>query len=195
MKRFLLVFVLLLVVVIGVGFFLPGSYEVVRERELPATPEEIHPWLEDLRRWPEWTAWGADHPEIVYTYEGAERGAGAIYSWKEQGDVPSGRVEITHASLDKGVRYDLSIDQGRFVSKGALEYRPRGESTVVVWTMRGELARDPLQRYMGLFMDRFVGSDFEGGLARLEEQLAGEHPDVDADEVGEPGPAQDSSRR
>ena len=40
--------------------------------------------------------------------------------------------------------------------------------TQVTWTMNGDMGANPLYRWMGLFMDKMVGPDFDAGLANLK---------------------------
>ena len=45
--------------------------------------------------------------------------------------------------------------------------------TRVTWTNEGDMGANPVNRYFGLFMDRLVGPDFEGGLKNLKALVEG----------------------
>ena len=66
-----------------------------------------------------------------------------------------------------GIVYDMSFDQGAYVSTGAIRYAPEGDGTRVTWTMDGE-AGGWFQRYFVAMMDRMVGPMFERGLEKLK---------------------------
>ena len=63
--------------VIIVGLFLPGDYMVTRTVEISATPDQIHEYVGDLKRWPEWSPWKKTDPTIEITL-------GASQSWTDK---------------------------------------------------------------------------------------------------------------
>jgi hypothetical protein len=74
------------------------------------------------------------------------------------------------------LHYRLSFPDFGMVSTGVLKLEPDADGTLVTWTNEGEMNRNPLNRFMGLFMDRLVGPDFEAGLQQLKRQVeAGGH--------------------
>jgi hypothetical protein len=58
-------------------------------------------------------------------------------------------------------------------SSGQLRLEPAGAGTRVTWTNEGDMGTNPVNRYFGLFMDRLVGPDFEGGLKNLKTIVEG----------------------
>lgn len=174
-RRFRGILVNLLVVVLGmvalfllVGLFLPRQYRVEREIEIRTQPATVYADLVDLRRWPEWTVWNTDlDPTVRFEFDGPETGAGAEYRWT--GDaVGQGRLKLTRAEPVQGVWYDLAFEGGDYESKGSLLFQAQGESLRVVWLNEGDLGRNPVNRYLGLFMDSTLGSQMQEGLARLK---------------------------
>src|SRR6185503_12182168 len=82
LKKILIAVGLLLLVLIIVSQFLPSTYHVERSVVIAAKAEAIHPWVNNLKKWPEWSAWtAAKDPTLVYQYEGPEEGVGAISKW------------------------------------------------------------------------------------------------------------------
>jgi hypothetical protein len=43
-----------------------------------------------------------------------------------------------------------------------------GGGTVVTWGIDADMGNSPIGRWMGLMMDRWVGTDFEAGLTNLK---------------------------
>lgn len=88
----------------------PTSWTAEASIEIAATPEEVLPLLEDLRRWSEWSRFERDRSgEIDREFGGAERGAGATVLWTRPrggSDTPLalGKLEIDAAS-PQGLEY------------------------------------------------------------------------------------------
>ena len=157
----------------GLLAFAPERYEVVREATIAAPAVEVHPWVEDLRRWPEWSLWSSEHdPSLELTYAGPERGVDARESWTSRRGP--GSLVITASDPAKGVWYDLVFGQGGGAvhSKGVLQYERVEGGTRVRWTAAGEL-RGPVARIMGYGMDALMGPQFEAGLAGLKRVVEG----------------------
>lgn len=156
-----------------VGLILPGRYRVQRSVEIQAKPDVIYPDLATVKNWPEWTVWNTQlDPTMQITYTGPESGVGAGYAWTGQ-KVGRGKLELTRAEPGKGVWYDLNFEEGKYVSTGSITMEPTGDSVRVVWSNEGELGRNPVNRYFGLLMDRFMGPDFATGLRNLKGRAEG----------------------
>lgn len=171
MKKILQGLLLLVLALLAVSFFLPGSYEVSRERVVRASPAEVHAWIDDLSRWKDWTSWGEEFPDVEYTFGERRAGVGASYAWDDP-DAGQGELVITASNPERGVWYDVAFDDGAWRAKAAIELEPVEGGTRVRWTMRGELGRNPVSRWMGLLLDGWIGRDLERGLERLDERLA-----------------------
>lgn len=83
----------------------PRTWHVEQAIEISAAPDEIRPLLEDLARWPEWSAWTRDvHSQVARTYEGASAGSGAVMRWEQPAEVELGggpvSVRTSSASMD-----------------------------------------------------------------------------------------------
>jgi hypothetical protein len=52
---------------------------------------------------------------------------------------------------------------------------PRGDGTTNVWDFRTDLGNNPVARHFGLMFDKWIGADYENGLARLK-VLVGSQP-------------------
>ena len=183
----LVVFLLVLVVaLVGVAFVLPGSAHVERSTTIARPASEVFAVLNGFRRFNDWSPWAARDPNAVYTYSGPATGVGARQSW--QGDpktVGSGSQEIIASKPYESVTTALDFgDMGQATAQFLLT--PAGNGTKVTWTLDtkaplgidGRIVSNLIGRYMGLFMDRMVGPDYEAGLARLK-ALVETFPNVD----------------
>ena len=166
-------FLAVVTVLLLVGLFLPNHYRVERSLEMRAKPEAIYAQIAGLRNWPEWTVWNQEmDPAVRFDYDAQDTGMGAAYRWAGP-KMGKGFLKITKAEPAKGVWYDLEFDDGAMKSSGSLTMEGSGETRRVVWVNEGDLGKNPVNRYVGLFMDRWVGADFERGLARLKARVEG----------------------
>ena len=172
LKRILIALVVLVAVLLVVSQLLPARYHVERSVSIKARSEAIFPLLASPKRWPEWSAWTTEkYPNMKYAYEGPEAGVGAISKWEDPSG--SGMMKLTAADPAKGVEFDMSFNNGEFLSKGGLAFSANGDETVVRWSHDGDVDRNPLHRFFALLMDKMVGKDFEIGLKNLKAKLEG----------------------
>lgn len=154
-----------------VGLFLPHHYRVERSVVIRAKSDVIFPHLATLKRWPEWTVWNQSlDPTVQFTFDSPDSGVGARYSWTGK-KVGKGTLKLTRADPAKGVSYDLDFEEGKYLSTGSLTLEPEGDGVKVTWVNEGELGRNPVNRYVGLMMDRMLGGDLEKGLANLRTKV------------------------
>jgi hypothetical protein len=156
----------LVVLFIIIGFTLPKDYTVERTVLIDAEPVAIHTLTGDLQAWDQWTPWLEADPTIETTFGEITTGVGASQTWT--GESGSGKLTFTQCSPESGVVYDMSFDEGKYVSIGALDYKVVDGGTQVTWRMAGEMGGNPISRYFGAMMDAMVGPMFEKGLNKLK---------------------------
>jgi len=158
--------VFLAVLVIG-GFMLPSTFVVARSADIAAPPEKIYALVADPRGWRQWSAWNRRDPQMHITYSGPPSGAGAKWEWssKSQGD---GAMTFTAAEPARRVAYELYFPDFGTTSTGDIRFVPRGQATRVIWTMYGDMGKNPLYHWMALGANGMVGKDFSEGLAGLK---------------------------
>ena len=156
---------------VAIGLVLPREYAVSRSVVIEAEAEEIHGFVGDLRRWDLWGPWKEDDPTLVVTYGAKTSGIGASQSWR--GRDGNGTLEFTASSPRRGVRYDLSFNDGTYRCRAAIRYHHRDGHTLVSWLMRGRMETPVLGGYAALLMEPLVGGLFDRGLANLKETVEG----------------------
>ena len=158
--------IVLLVLALLIGFLLPGRWDVERSAVVAAPPAAVFPWLDDPHRWDQWAPLG----EVIATFSGPPRGAGASRRWTHP-EVGDGMFTILSTILDREVRYRVEVQGGRMVTEGTLRLSAEGTGTRVTWQEQGDFGRNPLFGYLARSMDRMQGAQMEGSLARLGEQV------------------------
>ena len=155
--------------VIGFAYTLPTTTEVSRSIIINAKPSTVYNLLVDLKQWQDWSPWAEKDPNITLRFEGAEQGVGAIMHWQsENPQVGSGMQKIVGARLNKGIKIDLAFS-GQNPAQAFFELVKTGENeTRLLWAFRTEHDDNPINRYMGLMFDFWLGPDYEKGLVNIK---------------------------
>jgi hypothetical protein len=171
MKKFLLsvayVLIALLVIFMGGAYTLPGEAVVERQITIAASPGKVFGIVSDLKRFKEFSPWAEIDPDLQYTFEGPAIGIGQKMSWTS--DNPQlGSGSQTVVDYQPNVRFATTLDFGDMGDAiSYFNFVPVANDTKVTWGFKS-LLRNPLERWMGLLFDRWVGADYEKGLAKLK---------------------------
>jgi len=160
---------LLIVVIVAIAYILPGSVKVQRETVIDAAPGKVFALVNSFENFNQWSPWYEKDPDGDYRIEGPGQGVGARMTWaSEKPDVGSGSQEIIESVPDKLVRTKLDFgDMGN--ANAFFEIEPRGDDgTRLVWGFDTDLGLNPVSRYFGLMFERWIGPDYENGLAKLK---------------------------
>lgn len=167
--KYIVIFLVVIVAALAVASqLLPSSFRFERSLIIKAGPDKIHPHVNNLRNWPQWTVWNtANDPTLAYTYDGPAEGAGAISKWQSQSGP--GSMTLTESDPAKGVKFDLVFGKGN-PTQGSITYASAGTDTKVIWAMSGEVSRNPVERWFGVFLERLIAPDLEKCLAGLKQK-------------------------
>lgn len=162
---------LLLLLFLGIGFALPGTWEVTRSHAVAAPPAAIFPHLDSPARWEGWVPW----PEAGARFDGPASGVGASRSWDdpEWGD---GTFTVTAVEPERSVEYTVAVEEGRMRTEGRIVLTPEAGGTRVDWTERGDFGWNPLMGWVARYMDRLQGRELERSLVRLDGLVTGAAP-------------------
>jgi uncharacterized protein YndB with AHSA1/START domain len=147
----------------------PDTLRVRRSISINAPPPQIFPLIADFHQWRNWSPYEQKDPAMKRSYDGAERGKGAIYAWDGDKNVGSGRMEILEAAEPQKIVIKLDFFTP-FEGHNTAEFTmlPQGDGTHVTWLMHGpaRFMTKLIQVFMNL--DNMIGKDFEAGLANLK---------------------------
>ncbi len=167
LKKLLGALLVVVIVLIGVAYMLPRDVHVQRTIVIDRPAAAVFPMVNSLRRFNDWSPWKALDPNVKITFSGPDSGVGAAMSWAGNSKVGRGNQIITDSVPDKRVNTDIDFgDMGG--GKAAWVLAADGSATEVVWSLDVDLGNSPMGRYMGLFMDKAVGPDYERGLKQLK---------------------------
>jgi len=156
-----------LVALAVVGALRSRQWRVEQSITINAPAARIHPFLEDLRKWPEWSAWNkALDPKVVWTWAGPDRGVGARWAWN--GPVMGkGRLEIVESDPATGLRVDEAIESEQVNAHGRFAYAVEGGATRVTWVDEGVLP-PVIGSYFRGMIERLLNDKLARGLQKLK---------------------------
>ncbi len=165
-----IVLVALIVLCCGGIMLSSGEWEVTRTMEMNATRAEIHAYTADWDKWPTWSPFEKEDPNMVITIDGESTGVGASRSWisESQGN---GSMVITMSDPEKGMTFDLTME-GFPSFEGEILYADgsREGTTLVTWTDRG-VNEGLMGKAFAKMMEPMLGPKFEQGLKDLEDAV------------------------
>jgi Polyketide cyclase / dehydrase and lipid transport len=176
-----------------IAFFLPRNVHVERSVSMLAPPGTVFDIVNGFQRFNEYSPWFEYDPKARYTFEGPPSGVGAKMSWQsDDASVGSGSQEIVKSEPIETVHSKLDFgSQGTALAVWTIV--PEGDGSRVTWAFNTDLGMNPIARYMGLTFERFIGPDYERGLAKLkkvaEATAAASHSDGEAAETTRPNAA------
>lgn len=158
-----------IVAIIAIGFLMPGTTHVERSIEIHAPAPKIYEQINELKNWTNWSPWAKLDPNTVWHYSEPSSGTGAYYTWESsKKEVGSGKLTLLEAKPYELIRYKMEFkDMGESLADFKFSAKD-STSTKVVWSFDNDNGLNPFQRWIGLFMDKLLGPDFEKGLANLK---------------------------
>ncbi|MFI5306323.1 MAG: SRPBCC family protein [Polyangiales bacterium] len=147
----------------------PDHYHVERSATMAAPADVVYAQVDDLRAWSAWSPWEKRDPDMKKTYEGPERGVGAVYIWQGNQQVGQGKTTITASTPPNALRMETHFIQPfPSVATSGFDLAPSGDHTKVTWSTDGKVAF--MGKFFGLFfnMDSIVGPDFDRGLEGIK---------------------------
>jgi uncharacterized protein YndB with AHSA1/START domain len=168
-----LVVVALIAIVLIAALARPNTFRIERSTTIAAPPEKIVALIDDFHAWDQWSPWEKIDPTMTRTFEGPERGVGAIYGWAGNGKAGAGRMEILEDTPARVLIKLGFIKPFEAHNTAIFTLESQGDATRVVWAMEG--AQPFIAKLMGLVfnMEKMVGPDFEKGLASLKASAEG----------------------
>jgi len=168
LKGLILAVIVIAAVLVAVAYILPRDVTVERSVVINAPAAAIFPHVNSLKANEAWSPWLQRDPNAKLLYEGPEAGVGSKLTWTSDNPQVGNGSNIISAS-DPDRRVDTDLDFGPMgTAKAWITLDPMGEGTQVKWGFATDMGTNPIARWMGLMMDRWVGTDYQDGLNRLK---------------------------
>jgi len=169
-KKVIIVLVSVILLLVVASYFLPGHAVVVRSAKISAPVELVYAQVSDFNNWNKWSPWYEKDPSIKQIITGNAGMGKHLMKWESQkDDVGHGSVEFDKVIENKSIDATLTFDDMGMSSIMMYRFEPTPSGSNVVWSDSATLGYNPMMRWMGLFMDKFMGPDFEAGLKNLKE--------------------------
>ncbi|TSA25238.1 MAG: hypothetical protein D4R67_10515 [Bacteroidetes bacterium] len=166
---------IIIAVLVIIAYLLPRQYKVERSITIGADKTLVYDLTCSLKKWDLWAPWTKNFDTTaLFELSGNDCEVGTIWKWNGT-LIGDGELIVTEAVPGTLFAYDLSFEEGKYQSKGSFVYDEINDSVLIIWSDQGDLGFNPFNRYMGLFMDRMMGPDFEKGLANLKEVAEERH--------------------
>lgn len=169
LKIAVITLLLLVIVAVVVGVFLPSELHVERTTTIESPPATVFALVNGFALYNRWSPWFKMDPEARYTFEGPAFGPGAKMSWTSDNPwVGAGSREITAAAPFEHVEVHTDFgEEGSAETSFDVEKVEGG--TRITWNFDTDFGWNLFGRYQGLFFDSWVGDKYGEGLAGLKE--------------------------
>jgi hypothetical protein len=143
--------------------------ELVAEHHLTiaAQKEVVFNHLNDLSKWPYWSAWKMNDTSIQLKYGSITKGAGASLEWKNMDG--QGKVVLIHSIHDSLIDAEI-VPDGWSTVYSQMTLSPTDSGTLVNWQMKTRPG-NPVSRIMGYFFKGWMLRDIKRGLRGLNAWL------------------------
>lgn len=171
--EFVIALVLVAVLFVLVGVFLPSHRYVRHSVETNRPVRLVYDLLNGFQRLDEWHPKRLHDPAIKYTLEGAPRGTGAVLRFESQDPkIGSGTYTVTESIQDERIEWAADTNSYGTNKTYVFTLDDRGKTVDINWEYDVDYGWDLLGRYAGLYIDRTVGDDMRLGLTNLTGLLA-----------------------
>ncbi len=169
LKTLLFIVIALIVVLVAVGAALPDSSHVERSVVIDAPPEQVFKLANNLKNFNEWSPWHPIDPNTKYTFSGPAAGVGAKMAWhSDNKNVGSGTQTILQSEPSELIKVELDFG-AMGIADASYILKPSESGTHFTWAFDVKHGGSLINRYFGLMMDKWVGADYEKGLAKLKQ--------------------------
>ena len=167
MMRLILGLCALVLILAAVALGLPAHVTVARSVVVNAPEYVVYPYLNNLRRFPQWSPWVARDPDMKLTYSGPPEGKGAKVDWVSgKPSIGSGSMQIVQTEQSRSV--DLTANINGLEGNSSYQLEPAGSGSKVTWGFGYETGSSPFKRWKALMLDGFIGAEYRAGLERLK---------------------------
>lgn len=171
-------YTLLIIVAVVIAFYailylIAASRPKIARLERPVVidrpVETVFPEVASLQNFVTWSPWSGKDPSMTQAFTGEDGAVGSVYSW--HGNRKVGKGSMTIRAIDPGKRVDIDLVFGFNKSAVAFVVEPQGHQTKVIWSFQSDMGEKMLMRLFQPAMKKFIGKDFEAGLANLKKKI------------------------
>ncbi len=164
---------LIMMTLLMIAYILPQNVSVERSIVINATPDKVFPLVNNQRNSEQWSPWLSRDPNVQLIYSGPDAGVGSKMQWvSDNPNVGNGTAEIIESVENQNIK--TKLDFGRQgIADAWFSFVLEGGATKVSWGFTTDTGMNPISRWMGLMMDKWVGDDYQQGLSNLKVLVEG----------------------
>jgi effector-binding domain-containing protein/uncharacterized protein YndB with AHSA1/START domain len=168
LKKILIGLVGLLIILVLVGFLLPGQVEISRSITINAPAEYAFEEVNNLENHPKWSYWNSIYKEMTTTYGDLRKGAGAVSSWTGE-ESGNGTMTITESVTNSSIKFDINFMDDEDSAKSWYTFEPDGDGTKLTTGFLLDAGMNPITRWMCVIMKPEMNKAFDYNLSKLKE--------------------------
>ena len=177
MKIFKYLLFLLLIFIIGASIYIAtkdGKFQVEHTEMMMAPQEVVFNEVNDFTTWKNWEPWSQEATDMIINYGEKTSGSGASYTWRSE-EMGDGEIETVKSNPFTDIEQIITFKTpfGESTSDIYWEFHQEGDSTKVIWGMKGE--QSFMEKAAFLFQDESLNEMmqpmFKKGLDNLQEVL------------------------
>ena len=159
-------FMILIVLLLLTGLFLPEKVHVESSVTVNANPEIVFDQVNNLRNWTNWSPWAKEDSTMKITFGDKVKGLGASYSWTSlhSGD---GSVVISKSDANTELETELEFHTAE-KSFSSWKFEKEGKLTKVTWAYDNSRL-NYLERYFVVFFHKNMLKSLQKGLDALKQ--------------------------
>lgn len=146
-----------------------GQFYYERSGIVKATPDEIFPYISNLKLGEKWSPYEKIDPNMKKTFSGPEAGVGSVMEFDGNSNAGSGKLEILKLIPNESVEIKLTMTKP-FAAENIVQYRlvPDVTGTKFIWSMGGDGGF--MGKLINVFIDceKMVGDQFSEGIVNLQ---------------------------
>lgn len=147
----------------------PDDFCITRSIKIATPASNIFPYINDLKRFNQWSPWAKMDPNSTLTFEGADQGEGAKMSWKGNKAVGQGSMTNIETRANELVRFKMDfLKPMKATNFAEFSFKTEGDLTVVSWSMQGKNNFISKLFHLLVNCDKMIGAQFEKGLSDLK---------------------------
>jgi len=168
LKKILIGIVGVVVVLLLIGFVLPGTMEVTKSITINAPASYAFEEVNNLQNNDKWQYWNNLYKgKMTVAYGDIKSGVGAVSEWDGE-ESGKGKMTITESIPDKSIKVDLDfMEHG--TAKTWYTFESEGEGTKITTGFSSDMGMNPIGRWMGLLMKPEMEKAFDYNLTKLKE--------------------------
>lgn len=190
MTRLFLGLIALIGILAAVSVGLPAHVTVQRSVVINAPESAVFPYLDNIRKFADWSPWKLRDPDLKLAFSGPEQGKGATVAWSsDKKSIGDGSMEITESDPNRTI--GLAVNYNGLEGTGGYNVEPSGSGSKVTWNFGYDTGSSPMRRWKGLALDGLIGAEYQAGLGKLKEKIEADRkplaPAMDPALQGAPG--------